>query len=128
MRVAIRLTSGPAAEEAVISLDEIRTGLERKMLRAIESWDVEKKRLAEAVSRAEAKEREFREIAEEVRRRFEAIDLVTEMAGQTEPRAPISLPAPAADEKPPANEKTMRPVSQPLLTSQLRAELSPILR
>ncbi len=143
MPVVIRPVSKPAAE--ALSLEEIRARLEQKLLSAHEEWDFEKKRLEEAMARAEGKEREYREVAEDVRRRLEALELVTAMAlGMDEPTKagelpkpgmPAMLPEPGAtqqqlqmiDEKQ-RTELRAPATSRPLFSHEVRAGLCSILR
>jgi hypothetical protein len=133
MRVAIRPISRTGADAA--PLDEIRARLEQRLLAAHESWELEKRRLEEAMARAEEKEREFREAAEDVRRRLEAIDLVAAMASDLEERpTPAELPEPAAPEQPrlieekPRTDLSVQATSRPLFTQEVRAGLFSILR
>jgi hypothetical protein len=152
MRVAIRPISKTSGE--ALALDEIRVRLEQRLLAAHEAWDLERKRLEEAMARAEAKEREFRETAEDVKHRMEALDLVAGMArdlegpsippGLPEPPAPAVLPEPAAlaglpepattpqqlqmiDEKQRAGLR-LPASSRPLFSQEVRAGLFSILR
>ena len=62
---------------------------------ALDSWNLAKKHLEEAIALAETREREFREISEDVKRRLGALDLVASMARELEagPTAERSLPA-----------------------------------
>lgn len=62
---------------------------------ALDSWNLAKKHLEEAIALAEAREREFREVSEDVKRRLGALDLVASMARELEaaPASERSLPA-----------------------------------
>ncbi len=50
------------------------------MSAVLESWNEAKEHLKEAIAFAAAKEREYREVSEDVRRRLEALELVGSMA------------------------------------------------
>ena len=64
----------------MLDLDELRTRQERRVMPALESWNLAKKHLEEAIALAEACEREFQQISEDVKRRLDALDLVATMA------------------------------------------------
>ena len=55
-----------------------------RLQNALEAWETERKNLETAVARAEAKEREFREVSGDVRRRLEALLLTASMANEVE--------------------------------------------
>lgn len=119
-----------APKEAGIPLDELRVRLEQKMRTALESWDREKKRLEEAMARAEEKEREFRAIADDVKRRLEALEIVAGMAAEIAPTAEERQTAPPADKRaiaPSDKDLTnlgMHVTSRPLFTPRERSALS----
>jgi hypothetical protein len=134
MPVAIGPPSRPVQEPAP-ALDDIRVRLEQRLLTALESWDLEKKRLEEAVARAEEKEREFRETADDVKRRLEAVELVAAMAREMVSEAPAEEPPqPAlAQEKPGPNLSLNaapgpQASSRPLFSREIRAGLFSMLR
>jgi hypothetical protein len=85
-------------------LERLRTLQEERLLTALETWDQAKKQLEEAVARAEAKEREFRAVSEDIKRRLDALDLVKSMAAECEGECVGKLPAepelPAAEDQP----------------------------
>lgn len=130
MRVAIGTAMTPAPKEPGIPFDELRVRLEQKLLTALESWDREKKRLEEAVARAEEKEKEFRAIADDVKRRLEALEIVAGMAAEISQPGSAKLAAPAAEQR--AIESTekdltnlgMHVSSRPLFTPRERNALS----
>ena len=104
MRVAIstamtHTAMTPSAKEPGIPFDELRVRLEQKLLTALESWGREKKRLEEAVARAEEKEQEFHAIAEDVKRRLEALEIVAGMAAEIGPARPEKQPTPPAEKQ-----------------------------
>jgi len=81
----MRLVFKPhTADEVVLPIDRLRDRLEERLMTALESWEIEKKKLQEVLARAEAKEREFREVADDVKKRLDALDLVTGMAREAE--------------------------------------------
>jgi hypothetical protein len=130
MRVAIATAMTPAPKEPGIPFDELRVRLEQKLLTALESWDREKKRLEEAVARAEEKEHEFRAIAEDVKRRLEALEIVAGMAAEIGQARPAKELTPATDQRAiAATEKDLSTLgrhvsSRPLFTERERHALS----
>ena len=133
MRVAIRPVMTPAPKEAGIPFDELRVRLEQTLLTALESWNREKKRLEEAVARAEEKEREFRGIADDVKRRLEALEVVAGMVAEIEkqpaaPAPPAETKSIASGEKDPTGKDLtnlqMHVTSRPLFTPRERNALS----
>lgn len=61
-------------------IDQLRQRQEQRLLPVLESWDAAKKHLEDAIALAEAREREFREVQEDVRRNLDALVLVIRMA------------------------------------------------
>lgn len=124
------------------------------MSAVLESWNEAKEHLKEAIALAAAKEREFREVSEDVRRRLEALELVGSMAreiGQvssdrslnapesqpmlTHPdnaaadlkaieKAVTPLPVESGPPAPPAFDGMMRTSSRPLFPSPVRSRLA----
>lgn len=92
MRVVLRLSGASAREHSVPDLDQLRRVQEERLATALQAWEQEKQRLQEAVSRAESKERDYNQIAEDVKQRLAALDLVALM--EQERRSP-ALQAPA---------------------------------
>jgi len=98
MRLVMRQSGEAAPGEVSLPLERLRDRLEERLLGALDSWEAEKKHLEEVVARAEAKMQEFREIADDVKRRLDALDLVTGMLRESEAEMPAepSLPVPDA--------------------------------
>lgn len=119
VRVVIR-QQNTGSDEVVVPLDRLRHLLEERLMGALDSWDAEKKHLEEAVARAEAKEREFREIAEDVKRRLDALDLVSGMALEVDAEVPgeralgtaesLTMLSAALEEKPTPFGASSRPL------------------
>ena len=135
MRVAIGPSMTPAPKQAGIPFDELRVRLEQKLLTALESWNREKKRLEEAVARAEEKEQEFRAIADDVKRRLEALEVVAGMAAEIGHGDSERQVAPPAEKRAIASAETdatgkdltnlqMHVTSRPLFTDRQRHSLS----
>jgi len=147
MRVLVKQPE-VAGEDVVLPLDRLRDRLEECLLTALESWEVEKKNLEQMVARAEAKEQEFRKVADDVKKRLDALDLVTDMVREVESErpAPVVKPEPrpilapalkkpsfaenmaesAPDDEKPAAEPRLfdlpfRTSSRPLFTAEQRA-------
>ena len=64
----------------MFNFDQLRSWQEQRLLAAVETWNEAKEHLEKAIALAEAKEREYSEVSEDVRRRLEALDLVSSMA------------------------------------------------
>jgi hypothetical protein len=64
----------------MVNLDQLRSRQEQRMSLVLESWNEAKEHLKEAIAFAAAKEREYREVSEDVRRRIGALELVGGMA------------------------------------------------
>jgi hypothetical protein len=61
-------------------IDQLRQRQEQRLLPVLESWNTAKKHLEMAIAAAEAKEREYHEVQEDVRRNLDALVLVIRMA------------------------------------------------
>jgi hypothetical protein len=138
----------------MFSLDQLRRRQEQRLSLALESWNDAKEHLKTALARAAAKEQEYREVSEDVRRRLDAMELVRTMARELGEEVPSdrSLNAPEdqpkllppkntgrelialekavtrgavrSDPEPPAFEGSVRKSSRPLFTSDVRANLA----
>ena len=64
----------------MFSLDKLRSRQEQRLSLALESWNGAKEHVNTALALAAAKEREYREVAEDVQRRLDAMELVRSMA------------------------------------------------
>lgn len=69
---------------AMIQLDELRRRQEERLLPAMDSWNEAKKNLEAAIALAELREKEYRELSNDVRRRLDAMQLVLGMAQELE--------------------------------------------
>lgn len=102
MRVVIQLSVAHIREDIVPDLSRLRNLQEERLSAALASWEQEKKLLEEAVARAEAKEREFNEISEDVKRKLGALDLVASLekeSGGGQPAQP-RLPSAESESRP----------------------------
>jgi hypothetical protein len=138
----------------MFNLDQIRNRQEQRMSLVLESWNEAKEHLKEAIALAAAKEREYREVSEDVQRRLEALELVGSMAreiGEVPPdrainapenqpmlphpeegtadlkaleRAVTPLPVQSGPPAPPAFDGMMRTSSRPLFPSPVRSRLA----
>jgi hypothetical protein len=72
------------------TIDQLQSEQERRLLVALESMKEAKKHLENVCAIAEAREREFREVSEDVRRRIEALDLVASMAKELDDEVPAA--------------------------------------
>ena len=64
----------------MFKIDQLRRRQEQRLLPVLKSWDEAKKHLEDAIALAETREREFREVSEDVQRKLDALDLVISMA------------------------------------------------
>lgn len=64
----------------MFSLDQLRRRQEQRLLLALESWNEAKEQLKTALALAADKEREYHEVSADVRRRLDAMELVSSMA------------------------------------------------
>jgi hypothetical protein len=126
----------------MFSLDELRRRQEQRLSLALESWKT-------AQAQAAAKEQEYREVSEDVRRRLEAMELVSSMARELgeevlpgrslnapedQPKYPggelialdraVTRGVVRSDPEPAAFDGTVRKSSRPLFTSDVRANLA----
>jgi hypothetical protein len=73
----------------MFNIEQLRKRQEQRLAPALESWNQAKEHLQKAIEFAELREKEFREVSDDVQRKLQALDLVLEMAG--EPGAERSL-------------------------------------
>jgi hypothetical protein len=80
----------------MFNFDQLRNRQEQRLLTAVETWNEAKEHLEKAIALAEAKEREYSEVSEDVRRRLEALDIVSGMArelgGEVQTEQPMLMP------------------------------------
>jgi len=72
----------------MFNFDHLRSWQEQRLLLVLESWNAAKEHLEEAIALAESKEREYREVSEDVRRRLDALELVSGMARELDGEIP----------------------------------------
>ncbi|HEX4275106.1 MAG TPA: hypothetical protein VHZ74_07120 [Bryobacteraceae bacterium] len=65
-------------------MDELRRRQEERLLPAMDAWNAAKKNLEQAIALAETREKEYRELSDDVRRRLDAMQLVLGMAQELE--------------------------------------------
>lgn len=80
-------------------IDQLRQRQEQRLLPVLESWNNAKKHLEMAIAAAEAKEREYHEVQEDVRRNLDALVLVIKMARDMGDTA--AKPSPRVEESQP---------------------------
>ena len=105
----------------MLDLDQLRSRQEQRLIPALESWNLAKKHLEEAIALCEAREREFQQVSEDVKRRIDALQLVATMANELQAPAsadrslpPAPQPMLAAPPKPgPGVEMVAKPEAQP---------------
>lgn len=84
----------------MIKFDQLRRRQEQRLVPAFESWNEAKNDLEKAIARAETREREFREISEDVQRKLGALDVVMGMANEIGAEIPTGRLLNAAENTP----------------------------
>jgi hypothetical protein len=84
----------------MFNFDQLRSRQEQRLLAAVETWNEAKEHLENAIALAEAKEREYSKVAEDVRRRLEALELVGSMARELGGDVPADRSIDAAEKQP----------------------------
>lgn len=104
----------------MLDLDELRSRQEQRLIPPLESWNLAKKHLEEAIALCEAREREFQQVSEDVKRRLDALDLVNSMANELE------APASAGRSLPPAPQPMLAapPAPGPGMEVAARTEMA----
>lgn len=92
----------------MLDLERLRSRQEQRLIPALEAWNLAKKHLQEAIALTETREREFRELSDDVKRNLDALNMVARMAGELEGGTPA--------ERRPA-EQSLPPAAQPMLTA-----------
>jgi hypothetical protein len=124
----------------MFDFDRLRSRQEQRLLLVLESWDEAKEHLQKAIALAENKEREYREVSEDVRRRLDALELVSAMARElggdmpaerslnASENQPMLMPPPENGEngppEPPAFDGMMRTTSRSLFPSHVRSRFA----
>jgi hypothetical protein len=80
--------------------DQLRRWQEQRLVPVLESWNEAKAHLEKAIALAETREREFREVSEDVQRKLGALDIVMGMANEIGDEIPIERLLSAAESKP----------------------------
>ena len=84
----------------MIKFDQLRTRQEQRLVPALKSWNEAKGHLEKALALAEAREREFRELSEDVQRKLAALDVVIGMANEIGDEIPTERLLNAAESSP----------------------------
>lgn len=66
----------------MLKLDQLRRRQEQRLWQVLESWNEAKLHLEKAIALAETREREYRDVSDDVRRRLDALELVIGMASE----------------------------------------------
>jgi hypothetical protein len=70
----------------MVDIDQLRIQQEQRLAPALQAWNLAKQQLEAAIQLAETREREYRELQEDVRRKLDALELVLSLAGpRTQP-------------------------------------------
>jgi len=67
---------------AMNEFDQLRRWQEQRLVPVLQSWNEAKEHLEKAIALAEAREREFREVSQDVQRKLAALDVVIGMANE----------------------------------------------
>jgi hypothetical protein len=87
----------------MIKIDRLRNLQEQRLVPALEAWNEAKRHLEGAIALAEARERDYRALSEDVQRRLDALELVANMAVE------------AGDEVPPSRQLNAAALDQTIL-------------
>jgi hypothetical protein len=98
----------------MLPIDELRRREEQRLLPALAAWDEAKKILENAIALAENREREYREIADDVQQRLGALQTVIGMTQELE-ASKESMAVPAIEES-----RTSLASDQPLQNGLVR--------
>jgi hypothetical protein len=64
----------------MLNIDQVRTHQEQRLVPVLEAWNEAKRNLENAIALAETREREYREVFADVRKKLDALDLVISLA------------------------------------------------
>src|SRR5580704_12947367 len=84
----------------MINFDQLRRRQEQRLVPALESWNEAKDHLEKAIALAETREKEFREVSEDVQRKLGALDVVIGMANEIGDGIPTEWLLNAVENKP----------------------------
>jgi hypothetical protein len=84
----------------MLKIDQLRTRQEQRLVPVLESWNEANDQLRKAIALADLKEREFREVSEDVERKLAALDIVMAMASESGEDAPAELGLIASGNRP----------------------------
>jgi hypothetical protein len=104
----------------MIPIDELRRRQEERLLPAMDAWNEAKKNLENAIALAETREKEYRELSDDVRRKLDAMQLVLGMTQELEQDA-------ASDQSPRDSRKQngiLRVSTQKMFPAAWRAKYS----
>jgi hypothetical protein len=68
----------------MVDINQLRTQQEQRLAPALQAWNLAKQQLEAAIQLTETREREYKEMQEDVRRKLDALELVLSLAGQSE--------------------------------------------
>jgi len=112
----------------MLNVDQIRIHQEQRLAPALEAWNEAKRNLESALALAQTREREYREVCADVRKRLDAVDLVVSMAKELveipgerliQPAASQMLPAPDASKDGGAARRTSRALFPPSVRARV---------
>ncbi len=84
----------------MFNFDQLRSRQEQRLSLVLDSWSEAKDHLEEAIALAESKEREYREVSEDVRRRLDALELVSSMTRELGGEIPAERSLNASENQP----------------------------
>jgi len=76
----------------MLNIDQVRTHQEQRLVPVLDAWNEAKRNLENAIALAEAREREYREVCADVRKKLDALDLVIHMARELRDEIPERRP------------------------------------
>ena len=72
----------------MLNIDQVRTHQEQRLVPVLEAWNEAKRNLENAIALAETREREYREVFADVRKKLDALDLVISLARELRDELP----------------------------------------
>jgi hypothetical protein len=72
----------------MLDIDQVRARQEQHLASALNAWNEAKRNLENAIALAEAREREYREVYADVRKKLDALDLVVSLARELHQEVP----------------------------------------
>ena len=106
----------------MLPVEELRRRQEQRLLPPLTAWEEAKKKLEEAIALAEAREHEYRLIAEDVQRKLGALQMVIGMTQELDEARSIALIEQSAPSHRPLQNGLVRVSSRRLFAANWRSK------